>query len=326
MIFANVGEPMTAVFDAAPAGLVGTIAIRILRNSDGATVMPRTTGGITEAVAGAGIYLWKGAAPGAFGEYTVVWDTGTATPGTASTEELKVGPAVVQPFAAEGGQGSTASGLVAKILRQGIFDTDEPTALDWLDQRHKLMCMRTKCFRRKIQLATVANQQGYPVPAEVQEIREVLVQSTESTGGLGVPYGAGRHSDLADGALHYLWLGGTYMRTGGGIFVRDESNAGEDLVALYPTPTEAGRQITIHAVCRPATLELTTRLRTPPEFDDALVAGAIATGLLRLEAREDLAAPNETIYGSGCSELQEQVNDRFRPTGAVSIRVRGYNA
>jgi hypothetical protein len=219
-------------------------------------------------------------------------------------------------------------GLLSSVVEEGSFDVPKTQALGWVNARHGLMCARTKCFRKKLSVGpTVANQQGYPVPAEVIEIREVLVQSSASTGGLGVPYGAARHTDLAQGALHYLWLGGLYLAVGGGIFVRDENASGEELLALFPTPTEAGLTITVQAVCRPAPLVIGVGgLRTPVEFDDALVAGAIATGLARVESRADLAAPNETVFANACTELLGQVDKRFRGSGPAQIRVQGLNA
>lgn len=221
---------------------------------------------------------------------------------------------------------SSVEALVTSILEEGGFDATQSMALNWLDQRHRLMCSRTRCFRKKLSAPTVAGQRGYPVPAEVQEIREVLVESSAATGSETVPYGAGHHSDLAQGALGYIWLGGLYSKVGGGIFVRDESATGEDLLALYPTPTESGLIIMTHAVCRPAALVVDGQTVTPPEFDDALVAGAIGTGLERIEGRPDLAASSEAKFEGACVELLRQVNDRFRPTGPVQIRVRGINA
>lgn len=336
---------------------------------------------------------------------------------------------------------ASVADLVTSILSEGNFDAIESQALKWLNARHELMCARTRCYRRKIQIGpTVAGQQGYALPKEVLEIREVQVQSSESAGDgmLGVPYGPGRHRDLAEGALGYIWLGGLFTRIGGGIFVRDESSEGQDLLALYPTPTEDGLSVGVFAVCRPESLAIgapvgivagntgtlrfnfTSRalteaeqetfdstgalpvgvgvdptsvkatyqlpgaapvtvegagvtrhaqgsysipvsapvqgilvwsgtgfnveghetnstglletpivgssgLKTPPEFNDALIAGAIATGLTRLESRPDLAVPHENDFAAACSELETQVNRQYRGSGAATIRIRGVN-
>lgn len=229
--------------------------------------------------------------------------------------------------------GTAVATLVSVILEEGNFDATPAMALRWLDQRHKLICSRSKCFRRRLPIAggTVAGTRGYPIPAEVVEIREVTVQGSASVGGSPVPYGAGRTTDLAAGALGFIWLGGQYVGVGGGIYVRDESNAGQDLLALYPTPSESGLAIELLAVCRPPALEnggegAGATLVTPVEFDDALVAGAISTGLSRIESREDLAAGGESKFAAACEELTRQVNKRMRGAGAAQIRVIGYNA
>src|SRR5215472_12709027 len=335
----------------------------------------------------------------------------------------------------------TVKELVEAVLTEGNFDATESQVLSWLNTRHELMCARTKCYRRKIQIGpTVAEQNGYPLPPEVMEIREVQVQSSTTTPpGLGVPYGAGRHIDLAEGALHYIWLGGLYLNVGGGIFIRDESSQGQDLLALFPTPTEAGLGITVFAICRPEPLSLTVpamvvgsegifrfastsrvltetekatfiatgvlpagvgieagvlsevfeyqapgstfktapvvkdgtgayhavvtpltvagnwlwrakgfseaagkgtlmwetpleeafvgtglpALKIPPEFTDGLIDGAIATGLSRIEHRDDIASPHEQRFGQSCTELLAQVNRRYRGSGPALIRVQG---
>lgn len=74
------------------SGLVSTIGVQIL-NDSGATVMARTTSGITERPTGSGIYFASinlatlPAAPNA-GHYHLVWDNGSLTPGNCTTEDL----------------------------------------------------------------------------------------------------------------------------------------------------------------------------------------------------------------------------------------------
>lgn len=186
----------------------------------------------------------------------------------------------------------TVAELVQSVLTEGSFDVTEGQALSWLSARHERMCARTKCYRRKIQVGpTVAEQQSYPLPPEVVEIRELQVASSKSTPpGLGVPYGAGRHVDLAQGALHYIWLGGLYLAVGGGIYVRDESSEGQDLVALFPVPTESGLAITVFAVCRPDPLTLGT---------SGLIAGGAGTFRFCSTTRPLTEAERATFLAGG---------------------------
>jgi hypothetical protein len=220
------------------------------------------------------------------------------------------------------------SNVVTAILQEGSFDATEAQVVKWLNARHELLCVRSLCYRKKIGIAeTVAGTSSYAVPSQVLQIHEVLVQSSSSSGEAWVPYGAGRTLDLAEGALGYVWLGGLYLRVGGGIFTRDFDEEGDSLLALFPTPTESGRGIQIRAVMRPPALTVGgAGLLTPMEFDDALIDGAIATGLQRLAYRGDLAAEHDARFQAACTELAAQVNRRYRGSGPVLARVAGYNA
>lgn len=208
--------------------------------------------------------------------------------------------------------------LVEAVLEEGSFDTSEDRVLKWLSRRQRLMCSRSRCYRKKLELGpTVAGQQAYAVPAEALEIREVQVA--------GVLWGAGRHSDLPQGAQGWLWL---ERLLGSGITTREDSSAGDSLLALYPIPSEAGLTITAYTVCEPPDLKAgdDTTLVVPPTMDEALINAAMATGLLRLEARPDLAAPLEAAFGASCEELARSTARRFRGTGPAQIRVVGFNA
>lgn len=211
------------------------------------------------------------------------------------------------------------AGLVSNVLEEATFDTTSERVLGWLTRRHTLMCSRSKCFRKKIVLLerTVEGQSAYALPAEVVEVREVQVA--------GVPYGNGRHLDIATSRLGYLWLQGLYVGMGGGVGTEDYDTTGAEQLSLVPAPLESGLSIEVWAICRPPVLSLTddTTLKVPEEFYDALVGGAIGTGLKRLEARPDLAASFETEFAQACEELAEQVARRFRGRGPARIRVAG---
>jgi hypothetical protein len=167
---------------------------------------------------------------------------------------------------------------------------------------------------------TVSEQAAYTVPAEVVEILYVEVD--------GKPYGHLRHQDPAEGALGWIWLGGT-----GGIAGRQDTAGGEQQLQIYPVPKpggplEPGKPLNVWAVCRPPDLLETdnTTLVIPGEYADALVGGAIATGLVRTEDRPDLAGAYEQMFTAACAELAQQSNRRFRGLGPAQIRVIGVNA
>jgi len=71
------------------SGLVGTLGVRITRDSDGATVLARSTAGITE-FGSSGEYTATLVAPTTAGEYTIRWDDGATTVGHVASEGLTV--------------------------------------------------------------------------------------------------------------------------------------------------------------------------------------------------------------------------------------------
>lgn len=205
----------------------------------------------------------------------------------------------------------TVAGLVTQVIEEGDFDATEAQVLVWLTRRQRTMVADSRCYRKTTNIGpTVANQSTYSVPADVVEILELLVG--------GVPYGSATHLDLAQGPRGYVVLDGD-----GGVAARTDSAAGVEQVALYPTPTTAGLAVTIYAVYRAPDLVSGSdaTLVIPGEFSDALVAGAIATGLRRTEARADLAQPHEEEFMAGVEKLRRRVNRKHRKTGPARVRV-----
>lgn len=124
MIEAYPGATFEAVVEGFPTGLTGTVGVQILDNTGGVTVA-RTTTGIAEQPAGSGVYAKSFVAPLTVGQYTLVWDEGTISPGTVATEDLTVLAAVVSPsrsvnvsastdFPSESGEQFTLSGQITK--------------------------------------------------------------------------------------------------------------------------------------------------------------------------------------------------------------------
>lgn len=84
-------------------GLVGTIGVQI-RDPQDNVALARTTQGISEVVAGSGIYQFSGIAPAQPGPYVLVWDTGGNAP-VYSSMLMQVAP----------GSGYTPVGDVAVV-------------------------------------------------------------------------------------------------------------------------------------------------------------------------------------------------------------------
>lgn len=205
--------------------------------------------------------------------------------------------------------------LITAVLTEGNFDNGEEAVLRWLNGAHRLMVVRSTCFRKRVEIGlTVQGQSSYPLPSEITQVREVLVN--------GIIWGQGRHSDIAASQQNWLWITGTHSVT-----TQDSDAEGNDQIALVPTPVESGDVVEAYAVCRPPDLSKTddSTLKTPPEFDEALIAGAIATGLSRTAMRPELARNFQQTFEAGCTELLRDVRKRFRGSGQTQARVSGYN-
>lgn len=215
----------------------------------------------------------------------------------------------------------TVAQLVEQVVTEAQFDCTNAQALRWLTVRQRQMCRRSKWYRKTLNIGPTVNKQAsYSVPAEVVEILQVTVG--------GQVFGHMHHTDPPEGAKGWIWLGGE-----GGVAGREDSSTGEAQLRLYPIPEtntsiETGVALEVWAVCRPPDLVegQDSTLVIPGEYADALVSGAIATGMLRTESRPDLASAFEQIFDAACSELLQQSNRRFRGTGPAQIRVAGINA
>lgn len=208
--------------------------------------------------------------------------------------------------------------LVSAVRSEGNFDVTEPQALGWLNAAHRLLVVRSTYLRKRLEVGpSVAGQANYVLPPEVVQIREVLVG--------GIPFGTGKHSDIAADGQGWLTLCGP---TGSGVTAPDSDAAGVDQLSLVPAPSSAGLTIQVYAVCRPPALNVAddSTLKVPAEFDEAIINGALATGLAREAMRPDLAAQFRPLFDASCTELLKQARRRYRGPGPTQIRISGYNA
>jgi hypothetical protein len=89
-IYAIPGQTnVESVVQGFPTGLTGTVGFRI-RDNAGSDFLARRTTGITEDVAGSGVYRTTFTAPAAGGQYEVWWDKGSLSPSNIATEDLVV--------------------------------------------------------------------------------------------------------------------------------------------------------------------------------------------------------------------------------------------
>lgn len=205
------------------------------------------------------------------------------------------------------------------VLNEGVFDATSAQALRWLTRRHRTMVARSRCYRKTASLgSTVVGQQEYALPTGLISIDEVTVA--------GVTYGPGWHRDISSDAQGLLWLCGT-----GGVYTPEESVSGAAALTLIPAPTTAGDDVSIRGVfLPPADLSVSddATILIPAQYDDGLVAGAMATALMRGpgDFRQDLAQGFEQAFVDTCEELRRDVSRRYRGAGGARIRVLGINA
>jgi hypothetical protein len=203
--------------------------------------------------------------------------------------------------------------LVDDVLNEGVFDVTSAQALRWLTRRHRKMVARSRCWRYETSLGgTVAAQGEYALPAGLVEIDEVTVG--------GDAYGKANHVDAGRVAAGRMFVLGD-----GGLFSGGEDNQGAGTVTLLPVPVDSGVPIVLRGAFLPPDLQTAddSTLKVPGDFTDALVSGAIATGLSRTENRPDLAQYHEQVFSDACDELRRQVNRRYRGSGPATIRIQG---
>lgn len=94
-MYVEASLPFETQLESGVTGLVGTIAVKVIDN-DGGDTIPSTTANIAE-VGSSGVYVWNVPfAPGALGQYTIIWSLdGTYDFETVATEDLVVVPVSV---------------------------------------------------------------------------------------------------------------------------------------------------------------------------------------------------------------------------------------
>jgi hypothetical protein len=201
----------------------------------------------------------------------------------------------------------TVQELVDAVLQEGQFDATQAQALRWLSTRQQKMVTRARALRKSTTIQTMAGQQEYLLPEGIVQIMEVRVD--------GVVYGRALHSDIGNS---FIVLEGE-----GGVVAPEEESGGELSIALIPTPTTGGKDIVVRASMTPPELDVgdNNTLKVPLEHQDALISGAIATALQRLESRPDLAQSYETQFADACEEWRQQISRRYRGTGPARIRL-----
>lgn len=208
----------------------------------------------------------------------------------------------------------TVATLIAEVREEGQFDATEAQALNWLNRRHRFMVAGARSFRRRVPTGfTVAGVQDVLVPAGIVEVYDVWVN--------------GEHRVRIPRQDAQAAQNGTLSYSGPSFYAEAADAGGVEYLLLLPAPTANGQPVEIYAAMFPPDLQASdsaSALKVDLDLYDALVSGAISTGLLRLEQRQDLAAPHEQAFVNGVEMLKRRVQRRYRP-GPKQIRIAGVN-
>lgn len=210
-----------------------------------------------------------------------------------------------------------ASVYVAKAKNEGGFDVPDADVLGWLNERHRELVSKAQSLRaEKVLGATVAGQSDYPVEARVVDVRKVLIGSA--------PWGRASQEDIFDVRAGRARLSGE-----GGVFAPYYSDDGlANGIRLFPTPESSGASILGLCALMPVDLVIPSVSGSdsapviPDDFEDELLSGTIATGLLRIDERPDLAGVFETKFQGAIEGLRRRVNSRVGG-GPVQAQIKG---
>lgn len=215
----------------------------------------------------------------------------------------------------------TVQVLCDDVRVEGGFDATEPQCLRWLNRAWRRMVSEARAYRKVVAVGnTVAGTAFYAFPAGTVEVYSFELG--------GVPYGKARRADIYPASQNQLiWSG----PSGSGLIVSSANASGVPGVELIPVPSSV-LALTAFAAMIPndltidATGDALLAAVLGGDFHDELVAGAVATGLKRLERRADEATPFERDFAGGTERLRLRTRRRFRGPGPAQIRQVGVNA
>lgn len=209
-------------------------------------------------------------------------------------------------------RGLTVQQLVDQVVDETGFDVTDTQALRWINARHRKMCARARSFRAIVQVGTAtADQASYSVDADLVEMYELTVD--------GTPYERVALEDVTAGTAGLVTI------SSHGVFAATSDANGVSAVRLYPAPSESGAAIQLFGSMVPPDLALTDYPQVPVDFQDALVEGAIATGMARDAGQIGVADRFEARFDRACEELRRRTNSRLRGS-SVTLRIVGINA
>jgi hypothetical protein len=212
------------------------------------------------------------------------------------------------------------SAIVTKVITEGAFDTaasdtSNATVLAWVNEVYREMVASAEWLRSERTLGvTVVGQDLYDLADDVIRISKVAVNGDSSW-----------KIVAAEELLDLKWQGDVALWSAPGVVaqVYDEVT-GKQKLQLWPAPQAAGYAIQALASILPADLTMApdTTPNVPVDLHEALADGAIGLGRMRVDEREDLAAPYMQKFQAAVGKLVKRRRSRIQD-GAWQAGVGG---
>ena len=195
----------------------------------------------------------------------------------------------------------TFDAVVDRIL--AMFDTDQPTAVSFVNERHKRMIGEAEFRLAEHSLGnTVAGQSDYALADTVEHLRYLLIGADTE------PYIRASEMQMLE-----IRSGRSSVEDAPGAFSMYFDSAGVEKVRINPTPSTSGTAIFGLAAIDPGDLTYGSSavLLIPAHLHTYLLDGAIADGYEQVDNRWDLAAPHEQRYEVGIQKSRRFKNARL---------------
>jgi hypothetical protein len=214
----------------------------------------------------------------------------------------------------------TFDDITLRVRTQGGFDTSTSNIAvadvqGWIQERYKALVAESRWRKAEITIGTaVSGDPTYLLPTTVVDLEGLAIA--------GVPYDPVGVDQLWRLRNNQLAL----ERGSNGVFGLEPLADGTQQVSLYPTPgsDQNGQAIIGLAALFPDPLVSGASPIVPDDSHEALVWGAIATGLATIEERLDSAGYFETQFATAIEKLKRRTNSRVN-TGPTQILIKGFH-
>lgn len=179
-----------------------------------------------------------------------------------------------------------------------VGDISESEAQAFILDAARELNAETKWYEAKVDIGTTTAGTGeYDVTDTVVDFHSVLVG--------GVPYGPATAQDIENYDADRASIDGD------GVFAPYWNSSGDLRISIRPTPTTTGTTITGRRVLRISVSDWTTEDPPFPEdFDQIVIAGAVALGLGEQDERLESAAYHRQVFDTGIRRLKSRKSGR----------------